>query len=116
MSIRHTSTITNPPAGTKTSTRPWWYQLKYLLAGWWFGIVLVKSEVMSWFRIQEMFRLQSFHLYGVLGSAVITGIISVWLIKKLRVRTVEGEPVVIPPKNFIRELSMADYCLVLAGH
>jgi uncharacterized membrane protein YedE/YeeE len=100
MSIRHTSTITNPAAGTKTSTRPWWYQLKYLMAGWWFGIVLVKSEVMSWFRIQEMFRLQSFHLYGVLGSAVITGIISVWLIKKLRVRTVEGEPVVIPPKKF----------------
>lgn len=101
MSIQHTSSLTsNHATGTKTVVKPWWYQLKYLLAGCWFGIVLVKSEVMSWFRIQEMFRLQSFHLYGVLGSAVITGIISVWIIKKFRVRTIEGDPVVIPPKKF----------------
>ncbi|HEX2629049.1 MAG TPA: DUF6691 family protein [Chitinophagaceae bacterium] len=100
MSIQHTSSATLTQANTKSTTKPWWYQLKYLLAGCWFGIVLVKSEVMSWFRIQEMFRLQSFHLYGVLGSAVITGIISVWIIKKFRVRTIEGDPVVIPPKKF----------------
>jgi uncharacterized protein len=101
MSIQHTSSLTSDHAvDTKTAVKPWWYQLKYLLAGCWFGIVLVKSEVMSWFRIQEMFRLQSFHLYGVLGSAVITGIISVWIIKKFHVRTIEGDPVVIPPKKF----------------
>lgn len=100
MSIQHTAAIADHTGNTKTATKPWWYQLKYLLAGGWFGIVLVKSEVMSWFRIQEMFRLQSFHLYGVLGSAVITGIISVWIIKKFRIRTIEGDPVVIPPKKF----------------
>src|ERR1700753_542856 len=50
---------------------PWWYSLKYLLAGLLFGILLVKSQVISWFRIQEMFRLQSFHMYGVIGSAVV---------------------------------------------
>lgn len=100
MSTQHTSSATLAQTNTNTTTKPWWYQLKYLLAGCWFGIVLVKSEVMSWFRIQEMFRLQSFHLYGVLGSAVITGIISVWIIKKFRVRTIEGDPVAIPPKKF----------------
>lgn len=73
---------------------------KYFFAGILFGIILVKSEVISWFRIQEMFRLQSFHMYGVLGSAVITGIISVWLIKKLKIKTIAGNPIVIMPKPF----------------
>ncbi len=72
---------------------PWWYNLKYLAAGLLFGIILVKSEVISWFRIQEMFRLQSFHMYGVIGSAVAVGMVSVWLIKKYRVRTIYGEPI-----------------------
>lgn len=76
--------------------------IKWLLAGALFGIILVKSEVISWFRIQEMFRLQSFHMYGVLGSAVITGIISVWLIKKFRVKTISGEPIVFAPKRFTK--------------
>lgn len=79
---------------------PWWYNLKYLVAGILFGVVLVKAEVISWFRMQEMFRLQSFHMYGVLGSAVITGIISVWLIKKFNVKTVHGEPIVFHSKRF----------------
>lgn len=81
---------------------PWWYNIKYLLAGSWFGILLVKSEVISWFRIQEMFHLQSFHMYGVIGSAVVTGIISVWLIKKFNVSTIHGEPIVLLPKQFNR--------------
>ena len=59
--------------------------LKYAVAGLLFGILLVKAEVISWFRIQEMFRLQSFHMYGVIGSAVITGIISIWLIKRFSI-------------------------------
>ncbi len=75
---------------------------KYLLMGIFFGIVLVKSEVISWYRIQEMFRLQSFHMYGVMGSAVVTGIISVWLIKKFNIKTFQGKPVVIPEKKFSR--------------
>ena len=73
---------------------------KYLLMGIFFGIILVKSEVISWYRIQEMFRLQSFHMYGVMGSAVVTGIISMWLIKKFKIKTIHGETVVIPAKKF----------------
>lgn len=79
---------------------PWWYNLKYLLLGTFFGIILVKAEIISWFRMQEMFRLQSFHMYGVLGSAIAVGIISVWLIKKFKVRTIYGEPIQLIPKKF----------------
>jgi len=79
---------------------PWFYNLKYLVAGILFGIILVKSEVISWFRIQEMFRLQSFHMYGVIGSAVVVGIISVWVIKKFKVKTIYGEPIEFIPKKF----------------
>ena len=72
---------------------PWWYNFKYLVAGILFGIILIKAEVISWFRIQEMFRLQSFHMFGVIGSAVIVGIISVWLIRKFNIKTIYGEPI-----------------------
>jgi uncharacterized membrane protein YedE/YeeE len=78
----------------------WYHNLKYLVAGVLFGIVLVKSEVISWFRIQEMFRLQSFHMYGIIGTAVVTGMISIFLIKKFNIRTIYGEPVTITPKTF----------------
>ncbi len=79
---------------------PWWYNLKYALAGLLFGIVLVKAEVISWFRIQEMFRLQSFHMYGVIGSAVVVGIISVLIIKKYKIKTIYGEPIEFVSKKF----------------
>ncbi len=79
---------------------PWWYNFKYLAAGALFGIILVKAEVVSWFRIQEMFRLQSFHMYGVIGSAVLVGMLSVVVIKKFNVKTIYGEPVEIPKKKF----------------
>ena len=79
---------------------PWWYNFKYAAMGMIFGIILVKSEVVSWFRIQEMFRLESFHMYGVIGSAVVTGIISVWLIKRFKVKTIYGEPILLPTKKF----------------
>jgi hypothetical protein len=52
-------------------THPWWHNLKYFVAGILFGIILVKAEIISWFRIQEMFRLESFHMYGVIGSAIV---------------------------------------------
>ncbi|MBI5915146.1 MAG: YeeE/YedE family protein [Bacteroidetes bacterium] len=81
---------------------PWWYNLKYLVAGALFGIVLVKSEVISWFRIQEMFRLQSFHMYGVIGMAVVVGIISIFLIKKLKVKTLAGEEINFQDKKFTK--------------
>lgn len=76
--------------------------LKYLLIGLLFGIILVKSEVISWFRIQEMFRLESFHMYGVIGSAVITGLLGVLLIRKLGIRTISGEAIVFPKKPFTK--------------
>ena len=79
---------------------PWWYNLKYIVTGILFGIILVKGEVISWFRIQEMFRLQSFHMYGVIGSAVVVGMISVWLIKKFNIKTVHNETIEFHPKPF----------------
>ena len=79
---------------------PWWHNLAYLFAGLLFGIVLVKGEVISWFRIQEMFRLQSFHMYGIIGSAVVVGIISVWIIKKFKIKTIYGEPIRLLTKKF----------------
>jgi hypothetical protein len=74
--------------------------LKYLLVGVIFGIVFVKAEIVSWFRIQEMFRLDSFHMYGVIGSAVAVGLLSIWLIKKFNIKTLSGETVSIPDKVF----------------
>ena len=61
---------------SETIKEPWYRYLIYLLIGVAFGIILVKAQVVSWFRIQEMFRLQSFHMYGVIGSAVVVGMIS----------------------------------------
>lgn len=72
--------------------------LKYVAVGIFFGIVFVKAEIVSWFRIQEMFRLQSFHMYGVIGTAVVVATISTLLIKKLNIKTIYGEKVVFDPK------------------
>ncbi len=73
--------------------------LKYLLIGTAFGFVLVKSEVVSWFRIQEMFRFDSIHMYGIIGLAVIVGIISIQIIKRNKMKDVQGNPIAIPPKD-----------------
>lgn len=81
--------------------------IKFLLAGVLFGIVLTKSEVISWFRIQEMFRFQSFHMYGIIGSAVVLGVIIVFLVKKFKVRSIEGTEISIAPK----EMSYARYII-----
>ena len=80
--------------------KPLYAMLKYMVAGVLFGIILVKAEVISWFRIQEMFRLQSFHMYGVIGSAVAVGAISVFLIKKFKVKSIEGETIKLEDKKF----------------
>jgi len=74
--------------------------LKYLIVGIFFGIVFVKAEIISWFRIQEMFNLESFHMYGVIGCAVAVGLISVQLIKKFNIKTLDGEKIEIQPKTF----------------
>ncbi|MEY2940608.1 MAG: hypothetical protein RJA67_293 [Bacteroidota bacterium] len=79
---------------------PWWYNFKYLAVGIVFGVVFVKAEIISWFRIQEMFRLQSIHMYGVIGTAVVVGAISVFLIKKFKVKTIHGEEITFTDKKF----------------
>ncbi len=81
-------------------THKWYYNIKYLIVGLLFGVVFVKAEIISWFRIQEMFRLQSFHMYGVIGSAVIVGILSVWMIKRFNIKTLYGEKIEFHTKTF----------------
>jgi uncharacterized protein len=74
--------------------------LRYLLLGTVFGIVLIKSQVVSWFRIQEMFRLQSFHMYGIIGSAIVVAMLSVVLLKSLRIKSAGGGLITVPVKKF----------------
>ena len=74
--------------------------IKYLVIGIVFGIVLTKSELISWFRIYEMFRFQAFHMYGVIGSAVGLGIIWIQIIKRLKMKSINGEEIQINPKDF----------------
>ncbi len=74
--------------------------IKYLFIGMIFGFILVKSEVVSWYRIQEMFRFQSFHMYGVLTSAIVVGLISIQILKRLKVKTINGEEITIEKKEF----------------
>lgn len=80
----------------------WTSNIKYALVGMAFGIVFVKAEIISWFRIQEMFRLESFHMYGVIGTAVVVAAISVFLIKRFRVRTIGGENIEFQDKKFTK--------------
>ncbi len=70
----------------------------FLLLGVFFGIVLTKAQVISWFRIYEMFRFESFHMYGIIGSAVLLGIIIVQLIKRKKLKTIDGDIIQISPK------------------
>jgi len=70
----------------------------YLLVGVLFGIILIKSEVISWFRIQEMFRFQGFHMFGVFATALPTAILGVQSMKRRAARTLGGEPIAIPSK------------------
>ena len=73
---------------------------KYLVIGALFGIILTKSEVISWWRIQEMFRFQSFHMCGVIGSAVVVGMISIQLIKRNRLKSIDGELITLADKKY----------------
>jgi uncharacterized membrane protein YedE/YeeE len=65
-----------------------------------FGITFVKAEIVSWFRIQEMFRLTSFHMYGVIGTGVVIGMLSIQIIKRFKIKTIQGEPITIADKTF----------------
>ena len=73
--------------------------IKFLLVGIVFGIVMAKSEAISWFRIQEMFRFQAFHMYGIIGTAVVLGVLGVALNKKFNIRDINGNPIVFLPKD-----------------
>lgn len=73
--------------------------LKFIIAGIIFGIIMAKSEAMSWYRIQEMFRFQSFHMYGIIGTAVALGALGIYLIKKLNMKDFEGNPISLVPKE-----------------
>lgn len=72
---------------------------KFLIVGIFFGIVLVKSEAVSWYRIYEMFRFESFQMYGIIGSAVVTGIILLLISNKFKFKNTEGNFMNVPPKE-----------------
>ena len=78
--------------------------IKFLIYGIIFGIILTKAEVISWFRIQEMFRFQAFHMYGIIGSAVVVGAISILIIKKLKLKSSNGEAIIFPAKPYDKGL------------
>lgn len=80
--------------------------IKYLITGILFGIIMTKSEAVSWFRIQEMFRFESFHMYGIIGTAVILGALMTLLIKRSRMKSLSGETISIAdkPKNYTAAL------------
>ena len=73
--------------------------IKYFLVGFVFGIVLTKSEAVSWYRIYEMFQFQSFHMYGIISVAVLTGIIGIQIIKRNKIKDIKGESIEIPDKE-----------------
>ncbi|MGA2166831.1 MAG: DUF6691 family protein [Terracidiphilus sp.] len=83
------------------------FYLVYLLLGTAFGIVLTRSEVLSWFRIQEMFRFQSFRMYGIIGSAIATAALSIALIRKGALKSASGETISIPKKELGRGVRYA---------
>lgn len=74
-------------------------QLLYIFIGFFFGIVMYKSEAASWFRIYEMFRFDSFHMYGIIGTALVFGVLFVFLIKRFNVKSFDGQPITIAPKS-----------------
>lgn len=73
--------------------------IKFFVVGLFFGIVLVKSEAVSWYRIFEMFKFQSFHMYGIIGSAVVTGVILLLVSKTLKIKTIKGQLLAVPKKE-----------------
>ncbi|MDZ4711947.1 MAG: DUF6691 family protein [bacterium] len=85
---------------SKKSENGFLSNIKYLIVGIVFGTVFVKAEIISWFRIQEMFHLQSFFMYGVIGTAVVVGMLSIWVIKRFNVKTFSGEKISFENKTF----------------
>lgn len=88
--------VTQTPTLATQPERLW----PYLVLGTALGFVFTRSEVVSWFRIQEMFRFQAFHMYGIIGSAVFVGAVGVWLIRRLEARSMTNRPMEIPTDRF----------------
>jgi uncharacterized membrane protein YedE/YeeE len=95
--VRHQDTICTNESSLEHA---WYHNLKYVLAGIFLSIIFIKAEILSWYRIQEMFHLKSFHMYGIIGSAVTVGALSVFLIKKFKIKTIYGEEIKIAKKDF----------------
>lgn len=73
--------------------------LKYILVGFFFGIVLTKAEAVSWYRIYEMFQFQSFHMYGIIMTAIAVGVIGVQIIKRMQLKDIDGNLIAIQDKE-----------------
>ncbi len=74
-------------------------QLRFIIAGILFGIIMSKSEAFSWYRIQEMFRFQSFHMFGIIGVAVVMGALGIFLIRKFNLKDFNGNEIILPNKE-----------------
>ena len=85
------------PAGRTSAATPR-DLVTYLAAGTYFGVVLTQSQVISWYRIQEMFRFQAFHMYGIIGSAIAVAALSLAIIRQAGITTIHGDAIVVPPK------------------
>lgn len=98
-------TTTLTPDRTREAPRPRARReslLIYLALGVWLGFIFIRSEVASWFRIQEMFRFQAFHMYGVIGSAILVAAVSTALMKRRGTRTIRGDEIVFPGRTQAR--------------
>lgn len=73
--------------------------LRYIIVGFIFGIVLTKAEAVSWYRIYEMFQFQSFHMYGIITVAILTGLVGIQIIKRKQLKDIDGNPIVIQDKE-----------------
>ncbi len=96
LSEQSSGSLEKPAVETSVKELSWW---AHVLVGVLFGIVVTKAEVISWFRIQEMFRFQSFHMYGVIGSAVVVGALALFIIRRMRSKTIFGQEISTPPKD-----------------
>jgi uncharacterized membrane protein YedE/YeeE len=104
------SVIEEEGANHQSGSETFLSNLKYVFVGVFFGIVFVKAEIVSWFRIQEMFRLSSFHMYGVIGTAVVVAAISTFLIKKFNIKTIQGEQVIFTERPFNKGNILGGLC------
>lgn len=91
--------ISTTPAPTTASSTSLLRQWPFLIAGLLFGVLLIKSEAASWYRIQEMFRFEAFHMFGLIGSAVLTGMLTTWLLRRSGARSLDGQTITVAPKE-----------------